>query len=77
MKICLFCSEENPDNGKFCNNCGKPLTKEAAEQALQETAPSQTTKRVPKKHSCFVWGFAAIITVIVVYLFMSWLTGAI
>ena len=75
MKTCNFCSFENPDSGRFCSGCGKPLTKEAEDQVLQKEAPSPTIKQGPKKHRWFVWVFAAIVTVIVVFLFMMWPTG--
>lgn len=39
MAFCTECGTRNPDTNQFCNNCGKPLSKNPVTAAPQQAVP--------------------------------------
>ncbi|MBQ6099621.1 MAG: zinc ribbon domain-containing protein [Methanobrevibacter sp.] len=60
---CYECGENNPDNAKFCRNCGAPLKEEPKKVEVIETTPannntyqnSQTTSGTSSKDNSSTW----------------------
>ena len=52
MKKCVYCGGENPDDNKFCMNCGAPMDHDAQDTAeqqehVEESLPVQTQAPKP------------------------------
>lgn len=45
--ICTNCGKENPDNNKFCLQCGRPLAGGAARPTATQTSPRRSLGRLP------------------------------
>lgn len=44
MAICSVCKTHNPENSKFCQECGAPLASEGAASPSQRIEPTKTTE---------------------------------
>lgn len=71
MKSCPYCGQQNPEENRFCNKCGKELTNGAVPEVTNSnvTASNNMAPNIPQTGPLIrsVWDFGVVKFILYIY----------